>query len=558
MTVRDHQVLTSRSLLPRSPAGTSRPARRRHASRRRSGPRRPCRSRWRRTTRRRSNSPTLDLDDRIRAGIADRGFVRTTPIQSAVFPIVFQGADLIACAETGTGKTAAFLLPIMQRLLASNSVGTVRVLVLAPTRELAVQIEDDFTGFAYHTALTGIAVYGGVDGDMQFRALRAGADVVVATPGRLLDHMNTGLVDFSKVEVLVLDEADRMLDMGFWPDVRKIVSALPAARQTLLFSATTSSDVVTLAEQVMRDPRFIQIGRAGGPATTIAHIAHMMPAREKVEWLTRFLRRTHAPSLIFVRTKRGADQLASSLASRGVRCAPLHADRTQKERIGRRRGVPVGPPHGAGRHRHRRPRPRHRRHRARHQLRRAAHARQLRAPRRAHGPRRGGGHGHHARRARRTADAARHREVHRHLHGQARAAVARARALGTRRRRVGDSLSRAAAGVSRTARRAGNGEGAAAPRRKTHSGVPSAARGAPDTPRGFGPCDAFATDDHRPVRGSACGAPAGAWRGSERVPPVTAVRTDWRVGTAADEPYGAGRAGCRNPTSGRRVPGRRA
>ena len=130
----------------------------------------------------------------------------------------------------------------------------------------------------------------------------------------------------------MLDEADRMLDMGFWPDVRKIVSALPAVRQTLLFSATTSSDVVMLAEQVMRDPRFIQIGRAGGPATTIAHIAHMMPAREKVEWLTRFLRRTHAPSLIFVRTKRGADQLASSLASRGVRCAPLHADRTQKER----------------------------------------------------------------------------------------------------------------------------------------------------------------------------------------------------------------------------------
>ncbi|MCU0252250.1 MAG: DEAD/DEAH box helicase [Vicinamibacterales bacterium] len=274
----------------------------------------------------------LGLDSRLIAGIEDRGFVRTTPIQSAVFPIVAAGSDLIACAETGTGKTAAFLLPIMQRLLAAQSVGTIRVLVLAPTRELAVQIEDDFTGFAYHTTLTGIAVYGGVDGDIQFRALRAGADVVVATPGRLLDHMNTGIVDFGKVEVLVLDEADRMLDMGFWPDVRKIVSALPAVRQTLLFSATTSSDVVMLAEQVMRDPRFIQIGRAGGPATTIAHIAHMMPAREKVEWLTRFLRRTHAPSLIFVRTKRGADQLASSLASRGVRCAPLHADRTQKER----------------------------------------------------------------------------------------------------------------------------------------------------------------------------------------------------------------------------------
>ena len=274
----------------------------------------------------------LDLDTRLIEGVADRGFVRTTPIQSAVFPVVFAGTDLIACAETGTGKTAAFLLPIMQRLLKSPAVGAIRVLVLAPTRELAVQIEDDLTGFAYHTTLTSVAVYGGVDGDIQFRALKAGPDVVVATPGRLLDHMGTGMVDFSKVEVLVLDEADRMLDMGFWPDVKRIVSSLPAARQTLLFSATTSSDVVKLAEQVMRDPRFIQIGRAGGPARTIAHVAHVMPMREKVDWLTDFLRRQRDPSLVFVRTKRGADKLASSLIAKGVRCAALHADRTQKDR----------------------------------------------------------------------------------------------------------------------------------------------------------------------------------------------------------------------------------
>jgi ATP-dependent RNA helicase RhlE len=284
----------------------------------------------------------LELDDRLRAGVADRGFVRTTPVQSAVFPVVFKGSDLIACAETGTGKTAAFLLPIMQRLLATPVTGTIRVLALAPTRELAVQIEDDFTGFSYHTTLTSIAVYGGVDGDIQARALRAGADVVVATPGRLLDHMSCGIVDFSKVEVLVLDEADRMLDMGFWPDVRKIVASLPEKRQTLLFSATTSSDVVLLAEQVMRDPRFIQIGRAGGPATTISHIAHVMPSGEKVEWLTRFLRRSHAPSLIFVRTKRSADRVASSLASRGIRCAALHADRTQKDRTAAVEGFRAG------------------------------------------------------------------------------------------------------------------------------------------------------------------------------------------------------------------------
>ena len=164
----------------------------------------------------------LDLDSRLIAGIADRGFVRTTPIQSAVFPIVFGGADLIACAETGHGQDGR--LPAADHAAAAGlAVGRARSgsWCSRPTRELAVQIEDDFTGFAYHTTLTGIAVYGGVDGDIQFSALRAGADVVVATPGRLLDHMSTGIVDFSKVEVLVLDEADRMLDMGFWPDVRQ-------------------------------------------------------------------------------------------------------------------------------------------------------------------------------------------------------------------------------------------------------------------------------------------------------------------------------------------------
>ncbi len=284
----------------------------------------------------------LPIDARLRAGVADRGFARTTPIQSAVFPIVFEGADLIACAETGTGKTAAFLLPLMQRILTSPVMGKTRALVLAPTRELAVQIEDDFTGFAYHTTLTSVAVYGGVDGDIQAHALRAGADMVVATPGRLLDHMSTGIADFSQVEVLVLDEADRMLDMGFWPDVRRIVAALPATRQTLLFSATTSSDVVQLAEQVMRSPKFLQIGRAGGPARTITHLAHVLPAADKTDWLARFLRRHREPTLVFVRTKRFADRLASTLAGRGIRCAPLHADRSQAERTAAVEGFRAG------------------------------------------------------------------------------------------------------------------------------------------------------------------------------------------------------------------------
>jgi len=269
----------------------------------------------------------------LRIGIEDRGFTKTTPIQSAVFPVVFEGADLIACAETGTGKTAAFLLPLMQRLLATTAPQpATRVLVLAPTRELAVQIEDDFQGFAYHTTLTSVAVYGGVDADMQTRGLKSGADFVVATPGRLQDLMNCGAADFSHLEVLVLDEADRMMDMGFWPDVSRIVSTLPPARQTLLFSATTSSDVVRMAGDIMRNPKHVQVGRAGGPATTITHVAYQVPSREKTDWLAAFLRRQREPALVFVRTKRFADKLASALASKGVRCAALHADRTQRER----------------------------------------------------------------------------------------------------------------------------------------------------------------------------------------------------------------------------------
>jgi ATP-dependent RNA helicase RhlE len=280
---------------------------------------------------------TLNLDDRLNRALADLRFVRTTPVQSAVFPSVFAGEDLIACAQTGTGKTAGFLLPLMQRLLAARDgsasprQGT-RVLVLAPTRELAVQIEDDFQGLAYHTPLCGVAVYGGVGADAQDRALRAGVDVVVATPGRLLDHLGSGAANFDRLEVLVLDEADRMMDMGFWPDVRRIIASLPADRQTLLFSATVSDDVVSSARQIMRDPKIVQIGRTTGLATAIEHVGRIVRPEEKVDWLAAFLRGLDGTALVFVRTKRFADQLASRLAARGIRCAALHADRTQKER----------------------------------------------------------------------------------------------------------------------------------------------------------------------------------------------------------------------------------
>jgi len=268
-------------------------------------------------------------------GIADRGYVRTTPVQSAVYPLVFSGTDLVGCAQTGTGKTAAFLLPIMQRMLEADDArlkaGT-RVLILAPTRELAVQIEDDFQGLSYHTSLTGVAVYGGVGAEPQERALRAGVDVVVATPGRLLDHMNTCAANFAPLDVLVLDEADRMLDMGFWPDVRRIVAALPPARQTLLFSATMADEVMRVASQIMRDPKIVQIGPSNGPATAITHEGHVMPRDHKPTWLAEFLRHADGPTLVFVRTKRGADRLTRRLEASRIRCIALHADRSQSQR----------------------------------------------------------------------------------------------------------------------------------------------------------------------------------------------------------------------------------
>ncbi len=182
----------------------------------------------------------LSLDVRLLSGIRDLGWTETRPVQSGVIPLALSGGDVIACAETGTGKTAAFLVPILQRFLnePQPTPARTRALVLAPTRELAVQIEDQVQGLTYHTTVSSIAVFGGVPMDQQEFALRAGVDIVVATPGRLMDHMRHESVDYSALEILVLDEADRMLDMGFWPDVQRLMSALPAKRQTLLFSAT--------------------------------------------------------------------------------------------------------------------------------------------------------------------------------------------------------------------------------------------------------------------------------------------------------------------------------
>jgi ATP-dependent RNA helicase RhlE len=288
----------------------------------------------------------LGVDQQLLQGIRDLGWSETRPVQSGVIPFALDGRDVIASAETGTGKTAAFLVPILQQFLvegADSLKAVTRALILAPTRELVVQIEDQVQGLTYHTGISSVAVYGGVPMDPQERALRAGVDIIVATPGRLMDHMRHSSTDFAGLEVLVLDEADRMLDMGFWPDVQRILAAIPHARQTLLFSATMPAEVLKLTRQFLRNPVYVQVGRRGGPAQTISHASHTVPVREKVEWLARWLRfEATGPVLVFCRTKVGADRLATRLSALGIRTAALHADRTQQQRMSAVEGFRTG------------------------------------------------------------------------------------------------------------------------------------------------------------------------------------------------------------------------
>jgi ATP-dependent RNA helicase RhlE len=286
---------------------------------------------------------SLGLDVRLLHGIRDLGWEDTRPVQSGVIPLALAGDDVIGCAETGTGKTAAFLVPILQRFLLqarrlaapepAEVKARTKALILAPTRELVVQIEDQVQGLTYHTTVSSAAVYGGVPMDAQERALRAGVDIVVATPGRLMDHMRHDSTNFEALEVLVLDEADRMLDMGFLPDVQRILAALPSKRQTLLFSATMPGEIMKLTQEFLRDPKYVQVGRRGGPAQSITHGVQTVAAGEKAKWLARWIRdEATGPVLVFCRTKIGADKLASKLGTMGIRTAALHADRTQQQR----------------------------------------------------------------------------------------------------------------------------------------------------------------------------------------------------------------------------------
>ncbi|HXG60395.1 MAG TPA: DEAD/DEAH box helicase [Planctomycetota bacterium] len=276
---------------------------------------------------------TLGLHPSLLRAVKELGFEHPTPIQAKAIPPILQGRDLVGCAQTGTGKTAAFLLPVLHRLLEGPRGGT-RVLVLEPTRELAAQVETHFRDLARHVSLRAATVYGGVAFGPQTQALRGGADVIVATPGRLLDHMGRGHARFDRLQVLVLDEADRMLDMGFLPDLRRIVAKLPRNRQTLLFSATMPPEILGLVHEVLRDPVSVDVvGRRPAPAAGITHAVYPVAQSHKTALLTRLLREPGMNMvLVFTRTKHRAERLADALQVRGFEVARMHGNRSQGQR----------------------------------------------------------------------------------------------------------------------------------------------------------------------------------------------------------------------------------
>ena len=274
---------------------------------------------------------TFKLHPSLERGLKELGFRQPTPIQSKAIPPALEGRDLLATAMTGSGKTAAFLLPILHALIGRPR-GTTRALVLTPTRELAAQIVADLTDLAVHTPITAAAVYGGVGMGPQEHALRSGVDVIVATPGRLLDHFRAPYARLSGLEYLVLDEADRMLDMGFLPDIRRILRHVPGKRQTLLFSATMPPPIAALAREMLRQPVSLDVERPSGPPTGITQAVYPVPQAIKAALLVRLLTNEIHDALVFTRTKHRADRLARSLAQAGIDVERIHGNRSQAQR----------------------------------------------------------------------------------------------------------------------------------------------------------------------------------------------------------------------------------
>ncbi|QNK00536.1 DEAD/DEAH box helicase [Dyella telluris] len=278
---------------------------------------------------------SLGLGPALLRALAEQGYAEPTPIQAAAIPVVLEGGDLLAAAQTGTGKTAAFSLPLLHHLSHGAPAGTrrPRALVLTPTRELAAQVHDNLRGYGKHLRITSTTIFGGVSMGPQMQALRRGVDVVIATPGRLIDHMQQRSLDLSGIEVLVLDEADRMLDMGFLPALKRILAALPKRRQTLLFSATFAPPIKALAMQFMHEPREVSVTPPNSVATTVTHHVHPVDAAKKRDLLLHVLSQdSRRQTLVFSRTKHGADKLVTYLGVAGIRAAAIHGNKSQNAR----------------------------------------------------------------------------------------------------------------------------------------------------------------------------------------------------------------------------------
>ncbi|MGH8040905.1 MAG: DEAD/DEAH box helicase [Rudaea sp.] len=281
---------------------------------------------------------SLGLAPALLRALAEQGYTAPTPIQSAAIPVALSARDLLAGAQTGTGKTAAFALPLLQRLFVENPAPAggkrrPRALILTPTRELAAQVHESLRGYAKFLHLHSTTIFGGVGMGSQMDALRRGVEVLVATPGRLIDHMQRRTVDLSGIEILVLDEADRMLDMGFLPAIRRILGALPKQRQTLLFSATFADEIKQIATQFMRDPAEIQVAARNSVVATITHCVHPVDAARKRDLLLHLLSQdSRRQTLVFSRTKHGADKLCKFLDASGLRTAAIHGNKSQGAR----------------------------------------------------------------------------------------------------------------------------------------------------------------------------------------------------------------------------------
>ena len=283
----------------------------------------------------------LGLFEAVVHGAQRMGYVEPSPIQEQAIPVVLRGGDLIASAQTGTGKTAAFGLPVLSRL--KNATGKIRCLILEPTRELALQVEAAFKDFSAFTDLETLVLFGGVGYGAQREALQRGVDIVVATPGRLLDFLQQGEVSLADVSILILDEVDRMLDMGFLPDVRRIVERCPKERQTLLFSATVPEEIERLSSWCLRNPEKISIGARRSAAETVKHAFYPVAAAQKFDLLKSMLDLTDYHSvLIFCRTKDGADRIARQLEGESHKVAVMHSNRSQQERMDALEGFKSG------------------------------------------------------------------------------------------------------------------------------------------------------------------------------------------------------------------------